>query len=82
MTREEAIGVLSCWYEPGDTRQNKALDMAIKALTGYDWLKDEIADYKRRIIHSGIKNRDYVTGYLCALSNVEGMIAEVEGENG
>ena len=77
MTREQAISVLSGYYEPGDTRQNKALDMAIKALTGYDWLKDEIAKFKRCIQS---QNCDYLTGYLCALSAVEGMIAEVEGE--
>ena len=77
MTREQAISVLSGYYEPGDTRQNEALDMAIEALKGYDWLKDEITDVKERIYS---ESRDYLTGYLCALSLVEGMIAEMEIE--
>ena len=32
MTREEAISVLSCYYEAGDMRQNEAIDMAIATL--------------------------------------------------
>ena len=36
-------------------------------------LKKEIADFKRTVKSD---NSDYLTGYICALSAVEGMIAE------
>lgn len=36
-------------------------------------LKKEIADFKRTV---KCDNSDYLTGYICALSVVEGMIAE------
>lgn len=36
-------------------------------------LKKEIADFKRTV---KCDNSDYLTGYICALSAVEGMIAE------
>lgn len=43
-------------------------------------LADEIASFKR---HVKSDNSDYLTGYLCALSVVEGMIADMrqKGEN-
>ena len=37
-------------------------------------LADEIASFKR---HVKSDNSDYLTGYLCALSVVEGMIADM-----
>ena len=37
-------------------------------------LADEIASFKR---HVKSDNSDYITGYLCALSVVEGMIADM-----
>lgn len=37
-------------------------------------LKKEIADFKRTV---KCDNSDYLTGYICALSVVEGMIAEL-----
>ena len=40
-------------------------------------LADEIASFKR---HVKSDNSDYLTGYLCALSVVEGMIADMRGE--
>ena len=40
-------------------------------------LKEKLAELKRAICS---ENRDYLTGYLCALSVMEGMIAEVEDD--
>jgi hypothetical protein len=42
-------------------------------------LKADI-EWTKRTISSDI-NQDYSTGFLCALSNVEGRIAEMENEN-
>lgn len=41
---------------------------------GLQRLADEIAKFKR---HLKSENSDYLTGYLCALSAVEGMIADM-----
>ena len=40
-------------------------------------LADEIASFKRCVKS---ENSDYLTGYLCALSVVEGMIADMRGK--
>ena len=40
-------------------------------------LADEIASFKRCVKS---ENSDYLTGYLCALSVVEGMIADMREE--
>ena len=40
-----------------------------------DSLKEQIASIKKNLKS---ENHDYETGYLCALSAVEGMLAEVE----
>lgn len=42
-------------------------------------LKTEIHQIKAELKSANV-NVDYRTGYLCALSAVEGMIAEIEGE--
>ena len=49
----------------------------LKELKGYRSIKDQIAFAKRNIQS---ENSDYLTGYLSALSTVEGMIAEHEFE--
>lgn len=41
-------------------------------------LADEIASFKRRVKSD---NSDYLTGYLCALSVVEGMIEDMREVN-
>ena len=44
-------------------------------------LKMQIATFKEPMkekLEKGQCNRDYLTGYLCALSVVEGMIAEIQ----
>ena len=43
----------------------------------WESLKDQIYMVKRNLKS---ENSDYLTGYLCALSAVEGIIAEVEDE--
>lgn len=47
----------------------------LKELKGYRSIKDQIYFAKRNIQS---ENSDFLTGYLSALSAVEGMIAEVE----
>ena len=54
---------------------DKACRIATEALAMVDALKKQIKDRKKSV-KSG--NSDYLTGYLCALSAVEGMIAESE----
>ena len=44
---------------------------------GLQSLADEIATFKRCVKS---ENSDYLTGYLCALSVVEGMIADMRGK--
>lgn len=44
---------------------------------GLQKLADEIAKFKR---HLKSENSNYLTGYLCALSVVEGMIANMKRE--
>lgn len=41
-------------------------------------LKSQIKDFKKCVKS---ENSDYLTGYICALSAVEGVVAEMEGEN-
>ena len=61
------------------TEIGEALNIAIRILESLGSLKKQIADVKRSIKS---ENCDYLTGYICALSAVEGMIAEIElGEN-
>lgn len=45
-----------------------------KDITG---LKKEISDVKRELWESCCQNRSYITGYISALSYVEGMIASL-----
>ena len=40
-------------------------------------LKKEISDVKRELWESSFQNRSYITGYVSALSYVEGMIASL-----
>ena len=54
-----------------------AVNMATEALETIDSLKDQITLLKRSVKS---ENSDYLTGYTCALSAVEGVIAEVNNE--
>ena len=58
---------------------NRVLDLidsqpTIQFTDNLQKLADEIASFKRCVKS---ENSDYLTGYLCALSVVEGMIAEM-----
>ena len=55
-----------------------ALDVAMKRCKDWERLKDKIKAYKN---FGKVQNIDYCTGYICALSNIEGFIAEMENEN-
>lgn len=57
--------------------EHRQLAEWLKELKGYRSIKDQIAFAKRNIQS---ENSDYLTGYLSALSAVEGMIAEHEFE--
>lgn len=83
MTRKEAIEILNdkdifsvpFGYNGG---LKEATDMAVDALGKLEKIDIQIKDIKRNLVCS---NNDYLTGYLCALSAVEGMIAGTEDEN-
>lgn len=49
----------------------------IQPVNNLQKLADKIASFKRCVKS---ENSDYLTGYLCALSVVEGMIADMRGE--
>lgn len=86
LTAKDAITVLQnlqdwlyCSSMNGGTSiQREAIDIAIGALiqpdNGLQKLSDEIAKFKRTMRS---ENSDYFTGYMSALSMVEGMIAEM-----
>ena len=85
MLREEAIEKLIYARQNADDELDaewcEALDMAIKALEKepvLDKIKTDIAFAKRNIIS---ENSEYLTGYISALSAVEGMIAQAESED-
>jgi uncharacterized Zn finger protein (UPF0148 family) len=56
MLPTEAIGILSCYYEIGEVRQNDAMDMAIKALE-----KQE----PKEPVYNPLRNGLITTAYEC-----------------
>ena len=57
-----------------------ALDVAMKRVKDWDLLKLKITEAKQTASRS--PNRDYKTGYICAMSYIEGCMAEMENEDG
>jgi hypothetical protein len=57
-----------------------ALDVAMKRVKDWDLLKLKITEAKHTASCS--PNRDYKTGYICAMSYIEGCMAEMENEDG
>ena len=57
-----------------------ALEVAMKRVKDWEQLKEDIAWTKKTL--SDDLNRDYATGFICALSNIEGRMAEMEIEDG
>lgn len=57
-----------------------ALDVAMKRVKDWEQLKKDIAWTKKTM--SDDLNRDYATGFICALSNIEGRMSEMENEDG
>ena len=55
-----------------------ALDVAIKRVKDWDLLKLKITEAKQTASCS--PNKDYKTGYICAMSYIEGLMAEMENE--
>ena len=55
-----------------------ALDVDMKRVKDWDLLKLKITEAKQTASCS--PNKDYKTGYICALSYIEGCMAEMEGE--
>lgn len=55
-----------------------SLDVAIKRVKDWDLLKLKITEAKQTASRS--PNRDYKTGYICAMSYIEGCMAEMENE--
>lgn len=82
ITKQQAIdavrATLLSWSFMPEWRDNKIIE-AVEQLppvqpdNNLQKLADEIASFKRCVKSD---NSDYLTGYLCALSVVEGMIAE------
>lgn len=56
-----------------------ALDVASKRVEDWDLLKLKITEAKQTASRS--PNRDYKTGYICAMSYIEGCMAEMENED-
>lgn len=54
----------------------KAVKMAIAAMENWERLKKEVYMLKR---NQNSDNQDYRTGFISALSNVEGLMAVIEG---
>lgn len=85
MMKEELIGILEDIQYVHTSNSGTmdwtamACDRAIKSIKALDNLADEIYEIKHNF---DSENTDYKTGYLCALSVVEGLIAEcMEKEN-
>lgn len=55
-----------------------SLDVAMKRVKDWDLLKLKITEAKQTASRS--PNRDYKTGYICAMSYIEGCMAEMENE--
>lgn len=53
----------------------KAVKKAIASIEGWERLKKEVYMLKR---NQNSENQDYRTGFQCALSNVEGLMAVIE----
>ena len=63
-------------------RLGRGVEEEMQGVTSIDALDNiakQIADFKRCVQS---ENSDYLTGYLCALSVVEGMIAEIKLKRG
>lgn len=56
-----------------------ALDVAKKRVKDWDLLKLKITEAKQTASRS--PNRDYKTGYICAMSYIEGCMADKENED-
>lgn len=55
-----------------------ALDVAMKRVKDWERLKADIKWLKQSMNSS---NKDYASGFICALSNVEGHMAEMENKD-
>lgn len=56
-----------------------SLDVAMKRVKDWDLIKLKITEAKQTVSRS--PNRDYKTGYICAMSYIEGLMAEMENED-
>ena len=64
-------------YDPYTDTFLRDTQLTVSPDNGLQKLADEIASFKRCVKS---ENRDYLTGYLSALSVVEGMIADMRRE--
>ena len=64
-------------YDPYTDKFLRDAQYNIQSDNNLQKLADEIASFKRCVKS---ENSDYLTGYLCALSVVEGMIADMRGD--
>ena len=71
------VRVLKRMLTPGLTADEyKAVKKAIASIEGWERLKKEVYMLKR---NQNSENQDYRTGFQSALSNVEGLMAVIEG---
>lgn len=56
-----------------------ALEIDMKRVKDWERLKADIKWLKQSM---NSNNKDYASGFICALSNVEGRMAEMENEDG
>lgn len=73
MTREEAIKHGKELLEIFWGKNRKFVEVATRSLEAWGKIEDEVYQIKHTL---NAQNTDYQTGYLCALSVVEGLIAE------
>jgi len=82
MDKQEVLDLLSQLQADVEWEQSiafaAALDVAMKRVKDWERLKEKIKESKRWI---NVENLDYYTGYVCALSNLEGLMAEMEKED-
>jgi hypothetical protein len=89
MTDKEIIHFLECEKNDSDYYRRKfsnrefyeklrheSYDMAIKALKTIEELKSELKEMKRQAYI--FQNQDYATGYISAISTLEGYLAMLE----
>lgn len=70
--------IIHCETEEDNERATKQIKDIGKYEQMWKQLQEMVADSK---MNMNCENKDYETGFLCALSNVEGMMTTIELDN-